>query len=87
VAGPSPKRQATQMIVAEGFGNTAQACRALNLGRSTYYLTSQKSEISHLLEQEIIAKSKEYPRYGNRRITVIVRRARHLINVKRTHRA
>ena len=37
---PSAKRQAIQMIVAEGFGNTAQAGRALNLGRSTYYLTS-----------------------------------------------
>jgi putative transposase len=74
------------MIVAEGFGNTAQACRALNLGRSTYYLTCQKSEVSHLLEQEIISKSKDHPRYGYRRITAVVRRDGYLVNAKRTQR-
>ena len=74
------------MIVAEGFGNTAQACRALNLGRSTYYLTCQKSEVSHLLEQEIISKSKDHPRYGYRRITAVVRRDGYLVNAKRNQR-
>ena len=34
MVGPSAKRQAIRMIVAEGFGNTAQACRALKLERS-----------------------------------------------------
>ena len=74
------------MIVAEGFGNTAQACRALNLGRSTYYLTSQKSEVSHLLEQEIRSKSKDHPRYGYRRITGVVRRDGYSVNAKLTQR-
>ena len=74
------------MIVAEGFGNTAQACRALNLGRSTYYLTCQKGEVSHLLEQEIISKSKDHPRYAYRRITAMVRRDGYLVNPKRTQR-
>ena len=57
------------MIVADGCGNTAKACGALNLGRSPYYLTCQKSEVSHLLEHEIISKNKDHPRYGCRRIT------------------
>ena len=74
------------MIVAEGFGNTAQGCRALNLGRFTYYLTSQKSDISLLLEQETISKSKDHPRYGYRRITAVVRRDGYLVNAKRTQR-
>ena len=73
-----------QMIVAEGFGNKAQAGRALNLGRSTYYLTCQKSEVSRLLEQEIISKSKDHPRYVYRRITAVVRRDGYLVNAQRT---
>ena len=82
----SAKRQAIQMIVAEGFGNTAQECRALNLGTSTYYLTYKKGEISQLLEQEIISKSKDHPRYGYRRITAVVRRDGYLVNAKWTQR-
>ena len=74
------------MIFAEGFGNTAQACRALKLARSTYYLTSLKSEASHLLEQETISKSKDHPRYDYRRITAVVRRDGYLVNANRTQR-
>ena len=74
------------MNFVEGFGNTAHACRALDQGRSTYYLTCHKDEVSHLLEQEIISKSKDHSRYGYRRITAVVRRVGYLVNAKRTHR-
>ena len=74
------------MIVAEGFGNTAQACRALNLGRCTYYITWQKGEVRHLLEQEIISKSKDHPRYGYRAFTAVVGGDGYLVNAKRTQR-
>ena len=84
MVGPSAKWQAIQMFVAEGFGNTAQACRSTNLGRSTYYHTCQKGEVSHLLEQEIISKSKDHPLYGYRRITAVARRDVYLVNAKRT---
>ena len=82
--GPSAKRQAIRMIVAEGFGNTAQACRALNLGRVTYYHTWQKSKVSHPLGQEIISKSKDHPHYGYRRNLAVVSPDEYLINAKRT---
>ena len=68
------------MIVTEGFGNTAQACRALNLERFTYYLTCQNSDVSHLLKKEIISKPKDHLRYGYRRITAVVRREGYLVN-------
>lgn len=72
--------------MAEGHGNTAQACRALNLRRSTFYRMSQKSEASHRLEQAIVAKSQDHPRYGYRRATVMLRRDGHQVNDKRTQR-
>ena len=86
MVGPSAKQQALRMIVAEGCGNTAKACGALNLGRSSYYHTCQKSEVSHLLEHEIISKNKDHPGYGYRRITAVVRRDGYLVNATRTKR-
>ena len=55
------------MIVAKGFGNPAQTCRALNLGRSPYYLTV-KERGNASIGKEIIFKSKDHPRCGYRRI-------------------
>ena len=86
VVGPSAERQAIRMIVAEGFDNTAQAGRALKLGLPTYYLTRQKSVVSHLLDQEIISKSKDHPRYSYRAITAVVGRDGFLVDAKRTQR-
>jgi len=45
-----------------------------------------KSEVSNLLEQEIISKSKDHPRYGYRRITAVLRRDGYLVNAKLTQR-
>lgn len=75
------------MIVPEGFGHTAQAYGALNLGRSSYYLMCQNSEISRLMEQEIISKIEDHPRYCYRRIAAVMPRDRYLVNAKRTQRA
>ena len=74
------------MIVVEGFGDKAHAYHGLNLGRSTYYFTSQKTESSFILEHEIISKSKDHPRYGYRRITAVIRRDGYLVNAKRIQR-
>ena len=34
---PSHKRRAIKHVIEQGIGTAAQACRALGLGRSTYY--------------------------------------------------
>jgi transposase InsO family protein len=86
VVGPSAKRLAVQLTLAQGHGNTAQVCRALNLGRSTFYRAIQKSEASRRLENAIVAKSQDHPRYGYRRVTVMLRRDGHRVNEKRTQR-
>ncbi len=72
---PSHKRRAIQVIVEEGLGTTAQACRALGLARSSFYLARQRSPESQALHAAIKSLSQEHPRYGYRRLTVLLRRA------------
>ena len=80
---PSQKRRAIQLVMERNLGTTAQACRALGLARSSFYLTSGVSPESRMLRQEITALSQKHPRYGYRRITALLRREGHEVNAKK----
>jgi len=69
------------------MGTTAEACRALGLARSSFYLVSQLSTQSHALHKEIKSLSQKHPRYGYRRITALLRREGREVNSKRVQRA
>ena len=84
MVGPSAKRRAVEIAVNEGYGNTSQACRALNLQRSTFYSVTRKSEANLQLENAIVETSESHPRYGYRRVTAMLRRDGLQINEKRT---
>src|SRR5258708_12237906 len=71
---PSSRRRAAKGVVEEGLGNAAQACRALGLARSSYYLGSTKRPSSEQLRRKIVELSEQNPRYGYRRNTALVRR-------------
>jgi len=86
VVSPSQKRRAIQAIVEENMGATAEACRALGLARSSFYLASQLSVESRTMQKEITALSQKHPRYGYRRITALLRREGHEVNAKRVQR-
>ena len=83
---PSQKRRAVQIIVEENIGTTAQACRALGLARSSFYLASSVRAESRTLRQQITALSQKHPRYGYRRITALLRREGQEVNGKRVQR-
>lgn len=83
---PSQKRRAVQAIVEEHVGTTSEACRALGLARSSFYLTSQPSGESRVMQKEIKALSQKHPRYGYRRITALLRREGREVNGKRVQR-
>jgi len=68
------------------MGTTAEACRALGLARSSFYLTSQLSAESRTMQKKITALSEKHPRYGYRRITVLLRREGMEVNAKRVQR-
>jgi len=86
VVSPSQKRRAIQSIVEENISTTAQACRALGLARSSFYLASTVSQESRTLRKQIKGLSQKHPRYGYRRITALLRREGHEVNGKRVQR-
>jgi transposase InsO family protein len=73
-------------VVEEGLGTTAQACRALGLARSSFYAGSKASLESRRMHQAVVDLSQAKPRYGYRRITVLLKRKGHEINAKRVQR-
>ena len=69
MVGPSQKRRAVQQVIETGMGTTAEACRALELARSSYYRNSVMSLESRHFQKQIVSLSQEHPRYGYRRVT------------------
>jgi len=86
VVSPSQKRRAIKHVVEQGKGTTTQACQALDLQRSTYYRNSTVSLQRQRMERTIVELSEDHPRYGYRRVTVLVRRRGELVNAKRVQR-
>jgi putative transposase len=80
---PSSRRRAARYLVEEGLSNAAQACRALGLARSSYYLVGQQRASTKQLNRKIVALSEEHPRYGYRRITALLRRKGKQVHPKR----
>ena len=74
------------LIEQEGLGRKAQACRALGLARSAAYRLPCESVESRRLRKEIVALSRQHPRYGYRRITALLRREGGIVNPKRVQR-
>jgi putative transposase len=83
---PSSKRRAVKYIEEEGLGRKAQACRALGLARSGAYRLCRESEYSQSLRKQIVELSGNNPRYGYRRVTVLLRRKKLTVNPKRVQR-
>lgn len=83
---PSSRRRAVKLCVEEGLGSTSDACRALGLARSSYYRESLVSETSRQVQERIMVLSEKHPRYGYRRITVMLGREGLAVNAKRTQR-
>jgi hypothetical protein len=74
------------MSVKEGSGKLAAACRALGLARSSYYRSGRSSLESRRIRKEVLELSTKHPRYGYRRITVLMRREGFEVNAKRVAR-
>jgi transposase InsO family protein len=74
MVGPASLRRAVHHVVDNGMGKTAQACRALELARSSFYQKTMISEESQRKRRVIIATSERHPRYGYRRVTAVLKR-------------
>jgi putative transposase len=83
---PSSRRRAVKSCVEEGLSNAAQACRAIDLARSSFYRPCSVSLRRRRVRREVLKLSEKHPRYGYRRITALLRRAGLIINPKRVQR-
>jgi len=83
---PSSRRRAVKLVVEEGMGSAVQACRAIDLARSSYYRPCAVSQARRRVHREVLKLSEEHPRYGYRRITALLRRGGLRINPKRVQR-
>jgi putative transposase len=70
----------------EGLSSAAQACRALGLARSSFYLVSRKRPSNLKLNRQIVELSEKHPRYGYRRIRALLRAQGRKVNLKRVQR-
>lgn len=83
---PASRRRAVKRVVEEGLGSALQACRALNLARSSFYRPCQRRRSNQEEHQQVVQLSEEHPRYGYRRVTALLRREVLKINPKRVQR-
>lgn len=83
---PSSRRRAVKSCVEEGLGSAVQACRAMNLARSSYYRPGRLSLTRRKMHQAVLQLSEAHPRYGYRRITALLRRGGLQINRKAVQR-
>ena len=77
------KKHIIQVFTQQGKAGVSSMCKALDLNRSSFYTTIQRSIQSIELEKSILIKSDDNPRYGYRRITALIRRDGEEVNAKR----
>jgi putative transposase len=83
---PSNRRRAVQEVVEHGTGRAASACRALGLTRSSFYRPCRMAEVKLKTSKRVLELSRQHPRCGCRRITVLLRREGEGVNAKSVQR-
>jgi putative transposase len=70
----------------EQFGHSErQACKLLDMDRSSYRYTARPDGNEHL-RHELVALARQKPRYGYRRLWALLSASGHQVNVKRIYR-
>lgn len=82
---PAVRRQAVGFLEAELGMSRRRACRVVGINRSTYGYQARR-EVPPGLVEKMTAIASERPRFGYRRITLLVRRAGYAVNHKRVYR-
>ena len=82
---PTDRRQAVGSIQASYEFSERRACRALGFSRSSHRYASRRREPSELLER-LRAHAASRPRFGYRRLHLLLRREGEQVNNKRVYR-
>lgn len=83
---PSQKRRFAVYLVKEQKSSIQMACRVLRLSRSSFYYRSSCGDFEERLLKRIYILAVKYPRYGYRRIHLLLRQEGWQVNKKRIQR-
>lgn len=78
-------RRDVAFVMAEFAYSERQACKLLDLDRSSYRYESRPDRNAEL-RQQLITLARQKPRYGYRRLWAVLARRGHKVNVKRVYR-
>lgn len=82
---PAARREAVRFLRESFCVSERRACRSLGSDRSSCRYRPCRRQVPELIER-IKALAEAKPRYGYRRLAVLLRREGHRVNVKRVHR-
>jgi putative transposase len=85
VVTPQQGREAAGFVQTEFQFSCSRACRIVGLHRSTSYLKSRRPNEAELRDR-LRALAGERPRFGYRRLTILLRREGRTVNHKRVYR-
>jgi transposase InsO family protein len=86
VVTPQQKRAAVR-VMQEHKISIRKACETIDIKRSTFYYESKMMQKDQPMMQKIKSLSEAYPRFGYRRITVMLKNRYHIdVNPKRVYR-
>ena len=82
---PAAKREAVGWLTQDFPASQRRACRVLSLSLATYRYRSRRGD-GGLIRQRLLSLAEERPRFGYRRLHVMLRREGFEVNHKRTYR-
>jgi putative transposase len=82
---PAVKREAATWLMTDFGVSQRRACRTLELSLGTCRYESRRQE-GGVIRERILALAEQRPRFGYRRIWVLLRREGHRVNAKRVYR-
>jgi putative transposase len=83
---PAQRRAAVRHLLAQGDISERHACGLVGLGRSSLRYTSHRPADETALQQRLGELAATRPRFGYRRLHVLLRREGHVVNHTNEHR-
>ncbi len=83
---PAQRKQIVKDLVSKGRHSERTACEIAGISRTAYRYQGKQAAKDVELEAALLAKAKQYPRYGYKMLHGLLKNEGRVINVKRTYR-
>ena len=83
---PAQRKQIVKYLVSAGRHSERSACEIAGISRTAYRYQCKQAAKDRELEVALLAKAKQYPRYGYKMLHGLLNKGGLVVNVKRTYR-